>query len=294
VARPPALGRGLGALIPGIDPGERVTELPLSEVHRNPRQPRDRFDADDLGQLAASITAHGLLQPIVVRPRADGGYELVAGERRLRAARLAGLDRIAAVVRDASDADQLEMAVIENVQRADLNPVEAATAYRDLVDRFGLTQEEVARRVGKSRVAITNALRLLELEAESRAAIVDGRITEGHGRALAGLQDRDAQLAALDGVIRRQLSVRQTEEMVRRNRRQRPRTAPDRPGELADLEARLRLSLATKVAITRSRRGGRLTVEFYSDEELDRIVAIISRGAQTSAGQPTREPGETA
>jgi ParB family chromosome partitioning protein len=275
------LGRGLEALIPrSVGSVSGVHELPLDQVAPNPRQPRARFDDAELAELADSIRAHGVLQPIVVRARVDGGYELVAGERRLRASRLAERTTIPAIVRDTSDGDQLELALIENVQRADLNPVEEALAYRELIDRFGLSHEAVARRVGKSRVAISNALRLLELAPETRDAIIDGRISEGHGRALAALTIHALQRAVLAVVLSRHLSVRQTEELVRRKRETPASTERSRlPGDLADLEAQLRGVLATKVGIVRTRKGGRLVIDFYSDEEIDRIYSIISRGA---------------
>jgi ParB family chromosome partitioning protein len=279
------LGRGLEALIPrAADSQPGVIDLPVERISRNRHQPRDRFAEDEMAELAASIAAHGVLQPIVVRPSADGSYELIAGERRVRAARQAGLATVPAVVRDSSTEELLELALVENLQREDLNAIEEAHAYRELIDRFGLTHEEVARRVGKSRVAVSNGLRLLDLAAETRAAIVDGRISEGHGRALAALTVTELQRAVLRIVLERHLSVRQTEELVRRKRDQ--RTAGSRQplsGDLQDLEAQLRGLLATKVGIVRSRRGGRLVIDFYSDEELDRIYTIISRGTAVVA-----------
>ena len=200
--------------------------------------------------------------------------------RRTRAAKLAGLETIPAIVRDTGDETSLEVALIENLQREDLNAIETALAYRELIDRFGMTHEAVARQVGKSRVAVSNALRLLDLAPETRTAIVDGRISEGHGRALAAITIPELQRAVLAVVLERQLSVRQTEELVRRKREE----APDRRSgtlshDLQDLEAQLRGVLATKVGIVRTRRGGRLVIEFYSDEELDRLYSIITRGA---------------
>jgi ParB family transcriptional regulator, chromosome partitioning protein len=280
VAKTFGLGRGLDALIPRDAPTHETPVIPVDRIARNPHQPRSRFDDDETAELAASITQHGVLQPIVVRAAADGGYELIAGERRLRAARLAGLTHIPAVVRESVGAESLQIALVENVQREDLNAIEEATAYRELIDQFSLSHEEVARRVGKSRVGVSNALRLLDLAAETREAIADGRISEGHGRALAALTVPELQHAALSVVLDRRLSVRQTEELVRRKRdpgtvrRSRPIT-----GDLADLEAQLRGVLATRVGIVRTRRGGRLVIEFYSDEELDRLYAIITRGA---------------
>ncbi len=274
------LGRGLDALIPRATPTSDTPEIAIDRIARNPHQPRNRFDDEETAELAASIALHGVLQPIVVRAAVDGGYELIAGERRLRAARIAGLSHIPAVVRDTAIGESLQLALVENVQRADLNAIEEATAYRELIDRFGLSHEEVARKVGKSRVAVSNALRLLDLAPETREAIADGRISEGHGRALAALTVAELQRAALQVVIERHLSVRQTEELVRR-KRDSGTTRQARPisGDLADLEAQLRGLLATRVGIVRTRRGGRLVIDFYSDEELDRIYAIITRGA---------------
>lgn len=279
MARTFGLGRGLDALIPRAAPTTDTPEIAVDRITRNPHQPRIRFDDEETAALAASITLHGVLQPIIVRASADGGYELIAGERRLRAARMAGLSHIPAVVRESAGGELLELALVENVQRQDLNAIEEATAYRELIDRFGLSHEEVARKVGKSRVAVSNALRLLDLATGTREAIADGRISEGHGRALAALTVPELQRAALLLVLDRHLSVRQTEELVRRKRdtvtARRLRTIS---GDLADLEAQLRGLLATRVGIVRTRRGGRLVIDFYSDEELDRLSAIISRG----------------
>jgi len=290
VARSFGLGRGLDALIPrGSAPEASTQAVPIDRVRRNPHQPRADFDDEQLAELTASVVTHGVLQPIVVRGSADGGYELIAGERRLRAARAAGLAEIPAVVRESSSNELLELALVENVQRADLNPIEEATAYRELIDRFGLSHESVARQVGKSRVSVSNALRLLDLAPETRQAIVDGRISEGHGRALAALTIPELQRAVLQVVLDRHLSVRQTEELVRRKRELGPtRTRQTLSEDLADLEAQLRGVLATKVGIVRTRRGGRLVIDFYSDEELDRLYSIITRGAAN--GAPSVEP----
>jgi ParB family chromosome partitioning protein len=280
--RPFGLGRGLDALIPGRDDERGVLEIALNRIDRNPDQPRHAFDETLLGELAASIAVHGVLQPIIVRELADGGYQLIAGERRARAAKLAGLETIPAVVRDGEgegEESSLELALIENLQREDLNAIETATAYRELIDRFGMTHEAVSRQVGKSRVAVSNALRLLDLAPETQAAIVDGRISEGHGRALSAITVAELQRAVLAVVLERQLSVRQTEELVRRRRAEAPARAGTLSHDLQDLEAQLRGILATKVGIVRTRRGGRLVIDFYSDEELDRLYSIITRGA---------------
>ena len=216
-----ALGRGLASLIPQRDtPASSVLEVPLSRVVPNPHQPRHHWDDADLADLAASIREHGVLQPVLVTETLDG-YQLIAGERRVRAARLAGLERIPALVRQLADRDQLEVALVENVQRSDLDPIDEALAYRQLIDEFGLTQERVADRVGKARATVANTLRLLDLHPAVQAAIGDGRITEGHGRALGGLP-ADGQAQVLGTVVGQGLSVRQTEELVRRLREPRP------------------------------------------------------------------------
>ncbi len=275
------LGRGLDALIPGRDDDRGVLEIALQRITANPDQPRASFDDEQLRELAASIAVHGVLQPVIVRELADGSYQLIAGERRARAARLAGLETVPAIVHATAGAEtSLELALIENLQREDLNAIETALAYRELIDRFGLTHEAVARQVGKSRVAVSNALRLLALAPETRAAIMEGRLSEGHGRALAAITIAELQRAILAVVLERQLSVRQTEELVRRKREESPaRRAGALSHDLQDLEAQLRGVLATKVGIVRTRRGGRLVIDFYSDEELDRLYSIITRGA---------------
>lgn len=270
------LGRGLDALIPPPAGAQDGRQIPLERIAANPHQPRARFEGEELTDLAASISAHGVLQPIVVRGLANGEYQLIAGERRVRAARMAGLTQIPAVIREPTEEEMVELALIENLQRTDLNPLEEAMGFRLLIDRFGMPHEAVATRVGRSRAAVTNALRLLDLAPETQEALLEGQISEGHARALAGLTVPELQVAALAIVLERHLSVRQTEELVRRRRRQaRPDRALTHEEDLTELENRLRLRLATKVAITRTRRGGRISIDFGSDEELDRIMAWI-------------------
>jgi ParB family chromosome partitioning protein len=286
-ARDFGLGRGLDALIPPPAGAEDGRQIPLDRIAANPHQPRARFEGEELTDLAASISAHGVLQPIVVRGLANGDYQLIAGERRVRAARMAGLTQIPAVVRDPTEEEMVELALIENLQRTDLNPLEQALGFRALIERFGMAHEAVATRVGRSRAAVTNALRLLELAPETQEALLDGQITEGHARALAGLTVPELQVAALAMVLERQLSVRQTEELVRRRRRQARPDPLDTPHEdLQELENRLRVMLATRVAITRTRRGGRISIEFGSDEELDRLIAWILRNAGEREPEP--------
>jgi ParB family chromosome partitioning protein len=280
--RSSGLGRGLGALIPQRgNVHASAVEIAISRISPNPYQPRKHFNPEDLASLRASIAAHGVLQPILVSETTTG-YQLVAGERRLRAAQAAGLDRIPAVIRQLVDRDQLELALVENLQRADLDPIETADAYRQLINRFGLSQDDVATRVGRARSTVANTLRLLELAPELQTAVADGRLTEGHGRALGGLPT-DLQARVLDSVVGQELSVRQTEELVRRLRAPKPtpeeavpvrNTDPD----LERVEEDLRRALGTKVSLARSRRGGRIVIEYYSDEELGRLYERLTGG----------------
>lgn len=280
--RPTGLGRGLAALIPQRTPaGPGTLDIALDRIRENPRQPRVRMDDAALETLAASIREHGVIQPVLVTETIDG-YQLVAGERRVRAARMAGLDRIPAVVRQLADREQLELALVENLQREDLDPIEAARAYRSLIDEFDFSQEDLAARVGRARSTVANTLRLLDLHPAVQAAVVDGRLTEGHARAIGGL-DGDAQPRVVDAIVSDDLSVRQTEELVRRLRAPRDATAarqtriPD--PDLERIEEDLRRALGTKVRMARSRRGGRIVIEFYSEDELSRLYDRLVGGA---------------
>jgi ParB family chromosome partitioning protein len=277
--RQQGLGRGLAALIPqrAVPPGP--TEIPISRITTNPWQPRQQMSEEGLQALAASIVEHGVLQPIVVTETLDG-YRLIAGERRLRAARLAGLDRIPAVIRQLEDHQHLELALVENLQRSDLGPMEEARAFRQLIDEFGFTQETVGVRVGRARSTVANTLRLLDLDPAVQAAIVDGRLTEGHGRAMLGLPG-DVQARLIATVVDGELSVRQTEELVRRLRSSpgASATTNDASAKDADLERveeELREALGTKVSMSRTRRGGRIVIEYYGEEELHRLYARLT------------------
>jgi ParB family transcriptional regulator, chromosome partitioning protein len=273
VQRQTGLGRGLGALIPQRITTQGSTDIPISRIRTNPWQPRRRMDEEALEALAASIREHGVIQPVLVTETIDG-YQLVAGERRLRAAQLAGLERIPAVVRQLADREHLELALVENVQRADLGPMEEANAYRQLLGEFGLTQEDVARRVGRARSTVANTLRLLELDPSIQEAVGDGRLSEGHARALIGLAP-ELQARILDSIVGQALSVRQTEELVRRLREPRPepmdRARNSLDADLERVEEELRRSLGTKVSLARTRRGGRIVIEYYGDDELGRL-----------------------
>ena len=283
--RKSGLGRGLEALIPAVEEEtttavQGVIEAPLSSITPNPHQPRAPIRDQDLVELAASIEEHGIIQPLIVT-RVPDGYQLITGERRWRAARLAGLSTVPVIVKDIVPSQMLELALVENVQRSDLNALEEATAYRQLTEEFGLTQEEVARRVGKSRVAVSNTLRLLKAARAVQEALLEGTLSEGHARALLGLEQPQAQEAALKVVLKRELNVRQTEELVRRllglHREKQPPAREDAPEMLA-LETRFREALGTKVNLTRGKKGGRIVIYFYSEEELgalyERIVGI--------------------
>ena len=280
VERHAGLGRGLGALIPQTSPaGAAPMEIPISRIRGNPYQPRQRVEQKALESLAASIAIHGVLQPVLVTEVLDG-YQLVAGERRVRAAQMAGLERVPAIVRQMAERDQLAVAIVENVQRADLNAMEEARAYRQLADEFGLTQDDIATRVGRARSTIANTLRLLDLEPSVQQALAGGDIAEGHARALAGASPAgQRQLVAV--VVAGGLSVRQTEELVRRLREQpaaEARPAADTNADMDHLEEDLRRALGTKVVLARSRKGGRIVIEYYSDEEFSRLFDRLTGG----------------
>ena len=278
--RQQGLGRGIAALIPQRAHATGSTEIPISRIRPNPRQPRQRIDQAELETLAASIKEHGVLQPILVTETLDG-YQLVAGERRFRASQLGGLERIPAIVRQLADREQLELALVENLQREDLGPMEEAHAFRSLIDDFGMSQDDVATRVGRARSTVANTIRLLDLDPRVQSAVAERSISEGHARALGGLPV-DQQPRILGSVIEQQFSVRQTEELVRRIRT--PRVVPEateRPDADPDLERvedELRRSLGTKVTLARSRRGGRIIIEYYSDEELAQLYERLIGG----------------
>lgn len=275
-----ALGRGLKALIPESESSEgSVRQIPIDQVERNPSQPRKHFDEEQLEELKESILAHGVLEPIIVRP-VEGRYELVVGERRWRAAQLAGLKSIPATVRSLSDREVMEMALVENLQREDLNPIEEAEAYRRLMEEFGMTQEEVAERVGKKRSTVANRLRLLEIEPELRAEIAAGRLSAGHAKALLAISPPE-RLRIARKVIEEGWSVRAVEEYSRESMRKPAavrRTAAHvvRDPLIQDIEERLQRRLGTKVRVVRQGQRGRIEIDYYSQDDMERILEILT------------------
>lgn len=284
------LGKGLEALIPAAAPKAAspevqagVIEVPVDYITPNPHQPRQAFDPDKLQELADSIITHGLIQPLVVT-RVGAHYQLIAGERRWRASQLAGMTTVPVIVKESSPQQMLELALVENIQRADLNPLEEAEAYAHLMQEFGLTQEAVAERVGKSRTAVANIVRLLNLPEEARIALASGEITEGHARALLSLKKQRDQLSLLATILNRGLNVRQTEALAKQLLGEDPPKAkrpPLTPHDKAMLE-RFETKLGTKVDLNRNEDdSGRLVIHFYSQEELQVIFeAILGQGQQ--------------
>lgn len=280
------MGRGLDALIPQSAKETRegdkvagVLELPLSEIRVNPLQPRKSFDEEKIKALSESIENDGVLQPVVVRQKGDR-YELIMGERRLQAARLAGVPTIPAVVRSAEDVDSLRLALVENLQRENLNPIEVAEAYRALIDRFGLSQSELSRLVGKDRSSVANTLRILGLPEEIRTFIAEGKISEGHARALLALSTRSAQISLAERIVRDRLTVRQVENETGVERKKKPMSATSpkvKPAHIDMLEKAVSAHLSTRVSIDERRGGkGSLVIEFYSHEEFERLMAMMN------------------
>ena len=310
-----ALGKGLGALISGVSgaakrqnadaapaveapaapapvvealPGERVVKVPIGTVHSSPFQPRKTFRDEQLTELMESISEHGIIQPLVVR-RVKTGLELIAGERRYRACQKLGLTEVSVIEREASDRDVLEMALIENLQREDLNPVEEAEAYSRLAKEFDLRQEDIAKRVGKNRATVANAMRLLELAPEVKSLLAQGRISTGHAKAILGLRDLELQKLVADMVVRQNMTVRQTEQHVQREQggggkkgKGKKSAAGTAPATLSQVEAiiqriqnRLRERFATHVAIHHGEKKGRIEIDYYGDDDLGRLLEIL-------------------
>lgn len=273
-----ALGRGLKALIPQVEAtGDGIQEILLTEVLPNPNQPRRQFDEAPLKELADSIGEHGVLEPLIVRP-VDEGYEIVVGERRWRACQLAGLTSVPVIVRDLTEREATELALVENLQREDLNPMEEADAYRRLLDEFGLTQEEVAQRVGKERSTVANRLRLLGLKGFSRSALEKGQISAGHAKVLLSLTGDAHRDAVTRKIIEEDLSVRQTEALVKRAQERRPAkqtSTEERDVHWIEFEDEFRRVLGTKVNVIHKGTKGRIEIEFYGEEDIERILSVL-------------------
>ncbi|MFA4016085.1 MAG: hypothetical protein RUDDFDWM_001186 [Candidatus Fervidibacterota bacterium] len=283
------LGRGLDALIPpasgevweaGMGASSNIVEIEVDRIKPNPFQPRHKMDQKALQELADSIRVHGILQPVVVR-QVEDGYQLVTGERRWRAAMLAGMKKLPAVIRQCDDQEMIEFALIENLQREDINPIEEAEAYFQLARRFGMTQEEIAARVGKSRAAVANTMRLLQLPEPIKEAIRNGELSEGHGRALLALEEEQKMLHAFSLVQRHNLSVRQTEELVQRLKTKEQRAQKKRhelDPNLLSLQEEMQRQLQMRVRIKPGRKGGTIEIRYLTDEDLQRFVELILGG----------------
>lgn len=283
MAKRSGLGKGLEALIPGdfLPPSTAAEKfVPISMIAPNPSQPRGSMNAEDLQDLANSIREHGIIQPLVVTLESHTGiYTLIAGERRLRAAQIVGLEKVPVIVRTASDQERLELALIENVQRSDLSPLETAAAYHRLSSEFNLSHEQISNQVGKSRAAVTNTLRLLTLPAKVKMSLASGEISEGHARTLLGLPTEQSQLSALQTVVNHNLNVRQTEDLVRRLTGEKPnKPAVKNADPMAkEIEEQLRGKLGTRVTLKHGEKGGTLTIHYYSNEELTQILKVIMK-----------------
>jgi len=280
-----ALGKGLGALLPGHDPrssgADQVVQMvPITQILPNQYQPRKRFSEEELNSLAESIRQNGILQPILVRRKGDGIYELIAGERRFRAAKLANLSTVPVIIRNSKDDESTVLALVENIQRKDLNPMEEAKSYTQLIEEFGLTQEMVAERVGRERSSVANILRLVYLPNEIQLFIENEQLTLGHAKVILGIQNPQTKIEVANKIIRDQLSVRAVEQMIKKDQAglkkpMKKKVNSISPGRYANVEELLRKHLGTKVAIRPKKRGGELTLTYYSDEDLSRIVDVI-------------------
>ena len=274
-----ALGKGLEALLPTVHFKEPipqhsdVQEVPLSQIIPNRYQPRTTFSEREISELSESIKKNGLIQPIMVRRKGDGFYELIAGERRFRATRLAGYTTIKAVIRNSSDGQAMELALVENLQRQDLNPMEAARAYHRLISEFGLTQEEVAQRIGKDRSSIANISRLINLPSDIQQLVELGQLTTGHAKVILGLPTPLAQQSLARSIIDGQLSVRQAEKIASQDTK--PKRALKRATLHSDIEERLQKHFGTRIAIQKGRRGGKIMLHYFGLEELDRLIEML-------------------
>lgn len=278
MAQKSVLGRGMGALLPVAEDNKKLIMCGIEELRPNKHQPRKVFESDKLRDLVASIKEKGVIQPLLAR-RINGGYELVAGERRWRAAQIAGLKEVPVILRDVRDTEMLELALIENIQRADLNPIEEAEGYQKLIDEFDYTQEELSIRVGKERSTIGNHLRLLKLPEPVKKDIGEGIISTGHAKAILGLESTQKQMEAHAAVVKKGLSVRETESLVRRMGKEKPeKKARKTSSDIEKLQETLMRSLGTKVRISGSNKKGSIVLEYYSSDELERLIDILKGG----------------
>jgi ParB family chromosome partitioning protein len=281
------LGKGLGALIgtrpaavrEDVDPGERIKQVQLSSIIPSPLQPRKNFAPDALQELVDSIRQHGIIQPLIVR-QVDGRHELIAGERRWRAAQEIGLGEVPVIIRTATDLEVLELSLIENLQRTDLNPIEEAQGYARLADEFSMKQEEIAQKVGRSRAAVANAMRLLDLHPQIQTWVAQDLVSVGHAKVLLGVKASEEQLKLAETILRRNYSVRQTERLISRHvggwkRRRRTAEIPVTSAAIADLQDKLRQHFGTSVAIHHGPKRGRIEIEYYGDDDLERVLNII-------------------
>lgn len=280
-----AKGRGMEALInTKLDSFEKtkenILEVDINNVERNPNQPRKHFKEEALEELAQSVKLHGIIQPIVVKKEKDY-YVIIAGERRWRAAKIAGLKKVPVIVKPYSESEAFEIALIENLQREDLNPVEEAESYKHLLEDFNLSQEEIASKVGKSRSAVANSLRLLNLDERVREFLIEGKISNGHGRAILAIEDKDIQFETAEKVIEEELTVRETEKLVKDILEAKPEKAKEaskfKTGEYKRIENTLSSLLGTKVKLKAGRNKGKIEIEYYSDDELDRLLGILNK-----------------
>ncbi|HJX97722.1 MAG TPA: ParB/RepB/Spo0J family partition protein [Chthoniobacterales bacterium] len=288
------LGKGLGALIgtrpaavrEDVDPGEKIKQVQLSTIAPSPLQPRKNFAPDALQELIDSIRQHGIIQPLIVR-QVNGRYELIAGERRWRAAQEIGLGEVPVIIRTATDLEVLELSLIENLQRTDLNPIEEAQGYARLADEFNMKQEEIAQKVGRSRAAVANAMRLLDLHPQIQTWVAQDLVSVGHAKVLLGVKASEEQLKLAETILRRNYSVRQTERLISRHvggwkRRRRAAQIPVTSAAIADLQDKLRQHLGTNVAIHHGPKRGRIEIEYYGDDDLERVLNIIGLNSSES------------
>lgn len=277
------LGKGLGALIDSAENEDvGVREIKINDIEPNLSQPRKHFNDEKLAQLAESIKQHGIVQPLIVK-KDENTYKIVAGERRWRAARIAGLETVPVIVRELSSKQVMEIALIENLQREDLNPIEEAEAYEKLINDFGMTQEDISVTVGKSRPAIANSIRLLSLQDKLKSLVINGDITSGHARALLSIEDKSIQIKAAEDIISKDMNVRETEKLVKRIlSKKEGKKLKSLDEEYIALEEKFREIFSTKVKLIKNNKSGKIVIEYYSMEELDRIVELVNSIAEKS------------